>query len=772
MPKPHARRVRATDATEVWCAYSEEKFVVTGDGHFEGRALTFAEPDENFGYTFEPDAFDAALAEREVKGVKMFREHDVSRPIGAWLEIWRDEHCLYVKGKLTLETADAKEVKALMEDGALNCLSIGFHILAESDKHVLEADIVEISVVAFPADPSATLGKDGNEFSDTLRKYAANGQLPTRVRSVLPKEAQTLYRKAWNKFCATHPDAPHSRAHSVAWRAVTRKFSAPHKEAGMWVKKLKYDAGGNPYHVAQGEHGGEFTTGPYGPGAAGDTAEAIAESLQDFAEVSDEGKLQIVSYQDAGVMTRDSGFVVRSKDDTIYDSEHVNEIVREAAEERGYDTHDYKDVGILTNDTGFVARKAKKEFQVTVVKSARNEHQVTIVQTKFVGMRGGLDASSRQFTDSIVLDGMRRTADGYLAATARVARTGIQLYSGHDCGRPEMDVVRVYRPESEVFAPEAIKSFAHRPVTVDHPSEMVNADNWKDYAVGQTGDKVEFGNGFVRVPLVLMDAASIKAVEAGKRELSMGYTTDLKWKHGFTKDGQEYDAVQTDIRGNHLAIVARARGGSELRLGDRNGTEGDPEMPEIKTQTVELDGLPVEVTDGTAPYLKKFVAQMTEKLSKLAADMTAAEAKAEEDKKKYKEDADAALATKDAELETVKKQLEDAKLTPESLDKLVKDRADIISKAKVIIGDSLVTDGRDNADICKQVVAKRIGDIAKDWSEDQVAASFNTLAADKSKTKEFAAALADSSGKKDAREEAYDSYQTKLQNAWRNTPAA
>ena len=45
---------------------------------------------------------------------------------------------------------------------------------------------------------------------------------------------------------------------------------------------------------------------------------------------------------------------------------------------------------------------------------------------------------------------MRMTANGYLVAQARVARTGIQLYHGDEVGDPRA-TVRVYRPEKTVL---------------------------------------------------------------------------------------------------------------------------------------------------------------------------------------------------------------------------------------------------------------------------------------------------------------------------------
>ncbi|WP_312866235.1 DUF2213 domain-containing protein [Rhizobium mongolense] len=66
---------------------------------------------------------------------------------------------------------------------------------------------------------------------------------------------------------------------------------------------------------------------------------------------------------------------------------------------------------------------------------------------------------------------------------------------------------RVYRAGAEVFAEDTLKSAGHRPVTNDHPPEMVPADNWKNY-VGQTGDEITGEGIFIRVPLEYSTSAS------------------------------------------------------------------------------------------------------------------------------------------------------------------------------------------------------------------------------------------------------------------------
>jgi hypothetical protein len=88
-----------------------------------------------------------------------------------------------------------------------------------------------------------------------------------------------------------------------------------------------------------------------------------------------------------------------------------------------------------------------------------------------------------------------------------------------------------------------------------------------------------------------------------------------------------------------------------------------------------------------------------------------------------------ASATKDAEIVTLKKQLVDAKLTPQALDALVKDRHAVVEKAKKVLGDKLIVDGKTIEDMRKQVVDAKLGAAAQGWSDEQIKASFDTLVA-------------------------------------------
>lgn len=315
----------------------------------------------------------------------------------------------------------------------------------------------------------------------------------------------------------------------------------------------------------------------------------------------------------------------------------------------------------------------------------------------------------------------RLTKDGYLVATAKVARTGIQNYRAGELG---MDgdpnrIIKVFRPAEEVFASDAMSSYAYRPVTVGHPDQLVDAENWRQLSRGQTGGEVLRDKEFVQVPMVLMDADAINEWKQGTRELSMGYTMDLDTTPGKTPEGEQYDAVQRKLRMNHLALVPRARGGSQLRLGDEID-EGVNDMTDVKLTTITVDGLSVQTTDAGA--------QAIAKLSKELSDAREAKTKANDEHVDAIKAKDKEMAEKDAELEKLKK----AQVSDEDLDKRVKDRADLIATAKMIA--DVDYSGKSDADIRKTaVVAVLSADAIKDKSDDYVAARFDILAEDANK---------------------------------------
>lgn len=199
--------------------------------------------------------------------------------------------------------------------------------------------------------------------------------------------------------------------------------------------------------------------------------------------------------------------------------------------------------------------------------------------------------------DRLTIDTKRRTHDGYLTVNARVAKAdNVQTYLGSEVGKPELPTVRVFRPAAEVFSADTMQSFAHRPVTLGHPSLGVSSKNWKDVAKGWSDGEVARDGDFIRVSMLLADATTIEAVESGTRELSMGYDCTLDWTSGVSPSGEAYDAIQRGIRSNHIACVQQARGGPELRIGDSTNRKELHMMTDAERQTMRdsVKGMAIE----------------------------------------------------------------------------------------------------------------------------------------------------------------------------------
>lgn len=325
------------------------------------------------------------------------------------------------------------------------------------------------------------------------------------------------------------------------------------------------------------------------------------------------------------------------------------------------------------------------------------------------------------FHDRAIIDGPARiTRDGYLVAEARVAKANnIQTYSAGELGltdRNPSDTIRVFRPEAEVFAKDALASAAHRPITLDHPKSDVSAANWKQLSVGDIGGDVIRDGDFVRVPLKVMDASAVRAATSTHQEFSLGYSADLDLTPGRFGD-QEYDASMRTIRVNHLALCDTARGGPELRIVDerpvhlRDHQEQRPMKIKIGDAEVDLsDGAAVALAVGT---LNQKLTDATAQVAALTADLSTA---------------NTAIVAKDAEIVSLKDRVEKAKVTPQQMRDAAKAYAVTVAKGKA--AGVIVTDAMSETDIMKAVVVKAMGDAAKSYTDADFATAFAVLTKD------------------------------------------
>lgn len=398
-----------------------------------------------------------------------------------------------------------------------------------------------------------------------------------------------------------------------------------------------------------------------------------------------------------------------------------------------------------------------------------------------------------RIVEDAVVAGTKRGKDGYLYADVRAARTGVQDYAGFELGHPERERVRVYRPPEEVFHRDSLRSYAGRPVTVRHPPELVTADNWKKHAVGQLGQDVAVDGERVSVGVMLMDADAIAGVEAGTREVSMGYTSRLDMLDApeTLPDGREFDAVMRDLRMNHLAIVPRGRAGPEFRIGDQawgaspittdaepsESTDGTtpPTTTEdrcMSTRTIVVDGLPVEITDAGAAAVEKLQGEVkaladAAKEAKAASDTAAEAARATADAELAERDK--ALAAKDAEIDALKAKV----LTDDALDARVAERAAILSKAKALTKDADFA-GKSDREIKHAAVTAVRGATALDGKSDAyIDAAFDLLDVPKGTGDSMRDALISRDAVAPAAaDHGQSEYQRRISDAWKTTTEA
>ena len=297
------------------------------------------------------------------------------------------------------------------------------------------------------------------------------------------------------------------------------------------------------------------------------------------------------------------------------------------------------------------------------------------------------------FTDSVPVTGVRRTEDGYLVAEARVARTGIQDYLARELGLDgdPNRIVRVYRPEEEVFNDASLGTYDGATVTNDHPKDLVTAKNYKAVAVGEVRGSGRRDGDFVVCDLIIKDQKTIDDINAGKCELSAGYTAEYVHGPGTTADGQDYEYTQRNIIINHQAVVTKARAGGIARVFDH--TPGGNTMPVLITTD---SGRSVDVAD---PANAQVVADSFDRLLKRATD---AESKA-----------DKAQATADKAVEDL------AEARKASSDEAINARVVLIGNtqalARKVAGDGFTCDSLDVIEIKRAALAVALP--KRDWSD-------------------------------------------------------
>ena len=314
-----------------------------------------------------------------------------------------------------------------------------------------------------------------------------------------------------------------------------------------------------------------------------------------------------------------------------------------------------------------------------------------------------------------------RTTEGFLKGRAIVTCCGVFTYK-----RADGTLQRELRLPEEVFALATLESLKLKPVTLNHPTELVTPENADMLQVGSLGDNPSSTNqeynwegkatdwkkltdGLnVAVDMIITKKDAIDAVINGKQGLSMGYTCDIEMAEpGSTWCGVEYDYIQRNIKYNHCAIVDAGRAGDnakiELRVDSADAVLEDKLVTKDggtkMLKKINLDGIDYEAEESVIKALN------TEK--KRADDAVA-------ELSKFKEDSAKELSVMTAERDTQKERADKAEedlakakaeaLDSTKLDEAVNARIELYKNAEKA-GVEVKNDMKD-ADIKKAVIAK------------------------------------------------------------------
>ena len=163
--------------------------------------------------------------------------------------------------------------------------------------------------------------------------------------------------------------------------------------------------------------------------------------------------------------------------------------------------------------------------------------------------------------------------NGYLHVSGnRITKAVINPYYGHEIPGWEeagLDPEKVYygfRAPEELK--KAVSTFSGVPLQLDHHPDSAD-DPQKQARVGTIGTDAAWMDPYVVASLCVWDADAIDAIESGRmKELSCAYRYDPDFTPG-TYDGQRYDFIMRNIRGNHVALVEEGRAGPDVVVADK-----------------------------------------------------------------------------------------------------------------------------------------------------------------------------------------------------------
>ena len=321
---------------------------------------------------------------------------------------------------------------------------------------------------------------------------------------------------------------------------------------------------------------------------------------------------------------------------------------------------------------------------------------------------------------------------GYIhARNVPIARAGVFKYL-----KPDGTVHYEAKLPEDILSDSAVASANNKPVTDNHPENeagqriLVDKSNTDTLMKGLTASNahVDRADGTVRVDLTITNPDLINKVDNGKRQLSIGFQTQVVPKSGVYKNA-EYDSVQKDITINHVAVVDVAREGPDISL-DRSVVGDSAEMigelddfskkkgqkPQMDFEKVRIGDQTIKVATDDADKLIKYDSDNSAKQKKID-DLNAQIKKLTDERDSLKsgnKQAETDKSEAEAKADSLEKELQGYrdKVEGDGLDKLVDQRMNLITDVKSIVGDSFDPHGKSEKDMKIEAIKSVDGDSA------------------------------------------------------------
>lgn len=348
-----------------------------------------------------------------------------------------------------------------------------------------------------------------------------------------------------------------------------------------------------------------------------------------------------------------------------------------------------------------------------------------MIITKDAQYRINVTASQREYTD-----------EGYLKVPARLARCGIYKYRASELGItqiPPDTVVRVYRPESEVFNKKSLDSFMGAVITDDHPPEMVDSKNFKKYELGTVMSAGRKDGDYVQADLLIRDSDTIRKIEAGKEELSAGYRCQYEYElingqlvagdYGVDESGVikkasseygEFDVIQRNVKVNHVALVSAGRAGQEVRVFDNDIVNRSKSAMKITLDT----GAMVDINEGNAEHIVAHISNQNKKILKLQSQISNKDSEHKKaldsideslkEKSKALEEANAKSDAKDEKIKKLEAQVNDHAANQGDS---IKNALNVLEQCRQVAGDEFACDSYDELEMKTKALEMTIDSI-------------------------------------------------------------